>query len=491
MPKLYCLISSILLHSSVIISHAASPPELTILRAQYEKAVAERVTAPYDAGLNELNARYGGALENSIAEAKKVGRLDDVLALQAEEKRLSTGLSAPEVDETEAPEVLKKLRTILRDQLGRLNETRLQNLDTILPPYQAKLQSLEVTLTQADRIDEAKAVKDYRIALSTGPGAPAAATVSTTPPPAPPVEEVRGGVLKGLGQFMFGSLPVDLSNAEGVTDFVEIKVSQMGWIARRANGEVRFQIQANSDKTKGILNTKKAVRVCATEGKSFFAIYEDGSAEVVGTKYDGTGAFPSDATDIADIDTAVSLLLVLHKDGTCSLHGKHLPELIPGLKLKEPGVIPDVAAISCARYHVYFLMKDGSMQATTDFREKEPAWADLPRTFNRDIRSLAVGAGGSHLAAITGQGEVIKDNGDKLGKGLKDLVEVKVGGGAAIVKDTFGRWQIAKPGDVEMGKLLATALATPGLIDVDLHNLDNTRECNDVSRAVLWIEAAP
>ncbi|GEM_PF-1371202 len=43
--------------------HAAPPPELTLLRQQYDKVYSEQVTAPYDAGLSELNTRYVGGLD--------------------------------------------------------------------------------------------------------------------------------------------------------------------------------------------------------------------------------------------------------------------------------------------------------------------------------------------------------------------------------------------------------------------------------------------
>jgi hypothetical protein len=291
---------------------------------------------------------------------------------------------------------------------------------------------------------------------------------------------------------MFGNLPVDLTQAEGVTDFVEVKVSHMGWIARRANGEVRFQIQANSDRTNGIANTKKAVRVCATEGKPFFAIYEDGTVELLGTPFDkATNPFPSDTSGVTDVDTASGLHLVLHRDFTCSFHGKRLPDMIAGLALKAPGVLPGVAAVSCARYQAYFLMKDGSVMATTDFRNEAPAWARLPSDFRRGIRSLAVGASGAELSTVTTSGKAVKGSGDEFDRKLKDLVEIKAGGGAAIVKDAHGKWHVARPGDEEMGKILASALARPGIIDIDLHNYDNSGDGKLVSRAVLWIEPTP
>ena len=39
-----------------------------------------------------------------------------------------------------------------------------------------------------------------------------------------------------------------------------------------------------------------------------------------------------------------------------------------------------------------------------------------------------------------------------------------------------------------MSKLLTTALAASSIIDIDLHNYDNSGDGKLVSRAVLWIE---
>ncbi|MBK8093313.1 MAG: hypothetical protein IPK32_15320 [Verrucomicrobiaceae bacterium] len=63
---------------------AAEPPELILLRQQYDKIVAERVTAPFDAALALLNGKYTTALDAAIAEAKKAGNLAHVLAIEAD-----------------------------------------------------------------------------------------------------------------------------------------------------------------------------------------------------------------------------------------------------------------------------------------------------------------------------------------------------------------------------------------------------------------------
>ncbi len=171
--SLLCVLSTVL--------HATPPPEFTVLRTQYEKALIERVSGPFDAALAELNTKFTAALDSAATTAKQAGKLDDVLAIQDDKKRLTEKLPIPD-DEEQTPESLKKLRAIYRGQLGKLEEARSANHQALLPAYTAKLQELEVILTKADRIDEAKELKTYRLALASGvtapatPGSPAAAS---------------------------------------------------------------------------------------------------------------------------------------------------------------------------------------------------------------------------------------------------------------------------------------------------------------------------
>ncbi|MBX7209987.1 MAG: hypothetical protein K1X78_16840 [Verrucomicrobiaceae bacterium] len=158
---------------------AAPPPELTLLRTQYEKVLAEKVTAPFDAAKADLDAKFTAALDRIADEAKKEGKLDAVLAILEDKKRLANKFPLPDDDDA-TPDSLKKLRGIYREQLTKLEEQRTANHAAILPSYTAKLQALETTLTKADRIDEAKEVMTYREGLAagageTGPTAPAGA----------------------------------------------------------------------------------------------------------------------------------------------------------------------------------------------------------------------------------------------------------------------------------------------------------------------------
>ena len=172
-----CILS--LLPDSLLLS--APPPELTVLRQQYEKAV----TVPHEAAVSDLNAKFTTALGNAVTAAKQAGKLEEVLAIQEDQKRLADKLPLPDDDE-KTPEGLKKLRAIYRDQLSKLEAQRSANHTALLPAYTAKLKDLEASLTKADRIEEAKEVMTYREGLATGVATPAMAATDAKTPEAPP-----------------------------------------------------------------------------------------------------------------------------------------------------------------------------------------------------------------------------------------------------------------------------------------------------------------
>ena len=120
----------------------AEPPELVVLRQQYEKLLADRVTKIYDDGVRQLNDSYVGGVDRSIAEAKAAGDLQLVLALETEKKSISHNEAFP-TDDTQAVAPLKKLRPIYRIQLAKLDEQRSTGQLAIITPYVAKLKQVE------------------------------------------------------------------------------------------------------------------------------------------------------------------------------------------------------------------------------------------------------------------------------------------------------------------------------------------------------------
>ncbi len=171
-----------------LLPHAA-PLELDVLRQQYDKLYAERVTGPHETAVAELNTKFTAALDTVIDSAKQAGKLDDVLAIQADRKSIEEKRPLPTEDAEVTPEALKKLRAIYREQSAALAARRTANADELVAPYTVKLEELEVTLTRADRIEDATLVRKYResLALATPPAAPTVmvGVAPTTVPTAP------------------------------------------------------------------------------------------------------------------------------------------------------------------------------------------------------------------------------------------------------------------------------------------------------------------
>ncbi len=175
----------------------AAPAELDILRQQYEALVAERVTAPHETAVAELNAKFTAALDHAIATAKQAGSLPTVLALEEDKKRLAEKIGLP-IDTEETPEVLVKLRAIYRGQFNALATQRNTNLAELLVPYTARLSELEATLTKADRVAEATQVMEYRTGLLAAP-TPTPAASLPAPLPATVMPAAPAGAPKDKG----------------------------------------------------------------------------------------------------------------------------------------------------------------------------------------------------------------------------------------------------------------------------------------------------
>ena len=143
----------------------AASPELVALQQQYEFLVTERVISPYDVGVEALNAKFLTALSSAGDEAKKAGKLPEVLAIEEDKKLIMSKQPLPEKDDETTPASLKKLRAVYRSESAKLAQQRTAAQAALLPAYSAKLKELESTLTKTDRLAEAKEVMQYREVL--------------------------------------------------------------------------------------------------------------------------------------------------------------------------------------------------------------------------------------------------------------------------------------------------------------------------------------
>jgi serine/threonine protein kinase len=174
-----------------VVDALAAIPELKALHEQFVKLKAERVTAPFEAEVAKLNAGYVGGIDREIANEKKAGHLDGVLALEEEKKtvagaRTPSSAAVPMTEDagegTRAP-ALKKLRGIYREAYAKIEAARAENLKALTDPLDARLKQIEATLTQQDRIEHAKTVREYREGLGKegGAGIPSGAAQPVRP----------------------------------------------------------------------------------------------------------------------------------------------------------------------------------------------------------------------------------------------------------------------------------------------------------------------
>ncbi len=159
----------------------ASIPELKALHDQFLALEKTRVTAPFAAEVAKLNTGYLGGMDRAIAEEKRAGHLDGVLAIEQEKANLGAGKTVPTEDDEGTPESLKKIRGIYRDAYAKLEATRAANRLALTGPLATRLKQVETDLTRQDRIEHAKTVRDYREALESATGTPAADKETETP----------------------------------------------------------------------------------------------------------------------------------------------------------------------------------------------------------------------------------------------------------------------------------------------------------------------
>ncbi|MBL9181268.1 MAG: serine/threonine protein kinase [Verrucomicrobiaceae bacterium] len=212
----------------------AAIPELKTLHEQLVKLQAERVTAPFEKDVAALNTSYLGGLDRKMTELKQKGDLDGVLALEAEKKIIAEKQLMPADEDDTTPATLKDLRKIYRDAHARLVSTRDANLKALTDPLAVRLKQLESTLTQANRIEHAKTVRDYREALANPPEVAKKEPAEASVPPGDLVGR-KPGKLKTWGTYL--NQPFTTSKADKFSDFVQVAIRDTHWLGLRANGE--------------------------------------------------------------------------------------------------------------------------------------------------------------------------------------------------------------------------------------------------------------
>lgn len=135
------------------------PPELAVIDLQFKKLMAEKVVEPFDAAVTKLNSDYIAKLNIEI-QSRKVNKVltED---LESEKEQIEGHQSLSPIDSLPPWSALHKLRPAYQATLTTLEANRNKNLKAI-PPIGTQLTNLEIELTKKNRIDDAKAVREYR-----------------------------------------------------------------------------------------------------------------------------------------------------------------------------------------------------------------------------------------------------------------------------------------------------------------------------------------
>jgi serine/threonine protein kinase len=141
------------------------PPELAELDKRFIDSQNTKANAPFEEGLANLNDNYIRGIRLRIDLEKKKGRLDEILALEDEQKRISENQQVPESDDEKNPVILKELRAAYRVELAKLIDARAKELKRLAGVMDELLKKLETDFTVGDRLADAKLVRAYRDAL--------------------------------------------------------------------------------------------------------------------------------------------------------------------------------------------------------------------------------------------------------------------------------------------------------------------------------------
>lgn len=419
----------------------ATIPELKALNEQFVKLQADRVTAPFQADLAKLNAGYLGGLDRKIADEKKAGHLDNVLALEAEKKLIqgSGGVEAfapcplPE-DDDKTPAALKGLRQIYRESYAKLETSRAANLKALTDPLTVRLKQLESTLTQQNRVPDAQAVREYASALGNTVAAPAATspvparTANATGESKPAAASAKAGkIAKPQNAFS------EREAAEWALSFLNGGGGTYVTIWQPNKGEQRIQSLALLPKEKF---TVRVVQVTPVAGPEQDRVTDQdvtrllGLEEVKRIALTGTKLTGQALRALAQIPTLEELNFPgkgLDGLDLSGLEGSPVNQLtLTGLTVKDPAALKVLTTLKNLRF--LSISETLSVAAVTAFPSL-PKLEVLSSTINREITDEALPLIPAKAPALqrldlwgaTNQGTKI--TGSTLGslKGLKDL----------------------------------------------------------------------
>lgn len=425
-------------------------------------------------GIGTLAASYLRGLDGRLNQAADSGDLPLVKAYRAEKKAVEAlresyaesptdliaaveGNSSLPALPANAPKGLQSLRTTWTQEQQKIRD----DLDGKLA---LSLTALVTELTKAREFDQAESIMAFRESLAdenepdppmkvaSTEAAPEAEAEGSGGQPAEASEETEAmasgspgvpgqGRLKVFGNFRNGK-PMDLSAAEGITDFIEVHCTPAFFVALRATGEV----VSNSPIIPAVqpMRIKKIFPgfVSKYDTKNFLGLTEHGDLISLSTKNHLAG-LPKMDSPVVDVIVKSEGLLILLEDGTLRWWGS-MYEAQGGKNLAPPVEartgIKAIAASSTlgpGAGWIAVLTEQGKVVSWTSEGERE-----LPDQYGSGV--VMISNVGADLIALNQGGLVLgignRDSGNQRGK-----VELRpsAGGTAFVIRAEDGKWHLA------------------------------------------------
>ena len=170
------------------------------------------------------------SLDAAAREIQRQGRLDDFLAIQRESERLNAERTVPDPVAENLPREIVPLLAALREQLGRISKSEVQERGELTRSYQTALNQRVRQLTADGQIQAAQDANDERkrvdailadLAAQLPPPPPAPEVAAPAETPAPPADLAAAPKRRGPLRPPEKGLDLCLSFEKGVGDHVK------------------------------------------------------------------------------------------------------------------------------------------------------------------------------------------------------------------------------------------------------------------------------
>ena len=176
-----------------VLAHGADPLPDTVAayRGRYE-ALKGRLDGKRDAAVGKALGVYRGELELLLANVRQQGKLDYVVAIQGELKRLETDPTAPKKPAAKRMKHLRRAQGGARVAEDQAVEAHGEGLARLAKSYAGTLRSLEKRLVAANEIEEAKLAREERAKIPKPVEKPKAEPKEEPKAAAPALVEMKG-----------------------------------------------------------------------------------------------------------------------------------------------------------------------------------------------------------------------------------------------------------------------------------------------------------